>query len=399
MGFLDKLINGSRTKTINLGVCMDNVLITGDSTAGKSVVMNDYTIDALNRNYGIIIFRNHMSPINAYSIVKSPRYIYTIDCSENATTDSIDIFNGLSERDICSYILKIFDAYSDIPPECKMKYLNYIMLMRDLIRKSGKKNVKLSELVNYPIEKLEDFNLKYVTNPNEQLKNDRFLGTMRAEIIALESYFSVFATNTIGEIFSGVNGIEQILNKKPVIEVSMDFAVKQKESELVMTSIIDAINRCSVSATGRSNIAIIVDGVNNDSLINSGLDRLITGNQDFKVAYSIQDINNLSEKSNSWIDFADTYLFFRQTSTKNKEYCSLFFDTYEKQKVSYTSGSSNPSFFDRLAGRGAATYSRNTTTTTEKERVYPPEVFSGLKDNEAIYYDKKNNEHLRLTVF
>ena len=34
----------------------------------------------------------------------------------------------------------------------------------------------------------------------------------------------------------------------------------------------------------------------------------------------------------------------------------------------------------------------------EKERVYLPDVFAGLPDNTAIFYDKRNNMHTKLTV-
>ena len=37
--------------------------------------------------------------------------------------------------------------------------------------------------------------------------------------------------------------------------------------------------------------------------------------------------------------------------------------------------------------------------TYEKERVYTPEFFSSLPDNQAIYFNKKENYHCPLTVY
>lgn len=115
--------------------------------------------------------------------------------------------------------------------------------------------------------------------------------------------------------------------------------------------------------------------------------------------YTIQDISNLVEASNEWIDYADSYFFFRQNSNKNKEFCSEFFGTYERQKETVTNGVSNPSFWALLSGRGSSSKQSSTSITTEKERVYLPEVFAGLPDNQAIYYYKKNNEHMYLNVY
>ena len=115
----------------------------------------------------------------------------------------------------------------------------------------------------------------------------------------------------------------------------------------------------------------------------------IKNSRNFGVLYTVADISSLVEQSNEWIDFADTYFFFKQTSNKNKDFCSELFGEYEREKESVTMRDTKFFFYE----------SKDKTRSLEKERVYPPEIFSGLQDNQAIYYNKTNNEHTFLTVY
>ena len=161
-----------------------------------------------------------------------------------------------------------------------------------------------------------------------------------------------------------------------------------------MSAIIDAISRADFTSAPVSGINTVVDGAPNSFLIDSGLQKLIKSSKSIKVLFSVQDISNLVETSNEWIDYADSYFFFRQNSNNNKEFCSAFFGEYEKKKETVTKTVNAPSFWDILSGKGGDTNrQKSTAVSKEKERVYPPEVFASLPDNQAIYYNKKNNEH------
>lgn len=400
MGFLSFLKGATRgARTISLDASLGNVLISGNSKKGTEVIIKNYAIDSINKGCGVVIFRDQVTGVSSYpSITTSSRIIYEIDCADNSTTEQIDLFSGLNENDINSFIIKLFDSYNEIDKTKKMSYMNYLSLLRSLTKKAGK-NIKINELVDYPIEEVENLNIKYCTNPMEQSRNDRFLSSIRSEIRDLEAYFYDFSQNVIGYVLSGTKSLEKIFQLKPIIEISLDYSGKPDESRIIMSSVIDAINRFNLSLSTVSSINVIVDGAPNDILTESGLHKLIKGGRGFNALYTIQDISNLVEKSNEWIDFADSYFYFKQTSNKNKEFCSEFFGTYEKRKESVTKGTSNASFWDRMNGHGGSTRQDSKTVTYEKERVYLPEVFSGLPDNQAIFYSKKNNEHTYLTVY
>lgn len=399
MGFFSFIRNATRSnRRISIDASLENVLIAGSSRRGAEVIMKSYAIDSINKGYGVVIFRDIDVGMSAYpNITSSTRMIYDVDCSDNSASEQIDIFAGMNDNDVNSYIIKLFDTYNEIDKGKRMSFQNYIALLRSLAKKAGKR-VKLNNLSDFPIEEVESYNLTYCSGV-EQSRNDRFLSSIRSDIRELESYFFDFSTNTPGYVLSGNNSLEQIFKIKPLIEISLDFSTKPEESLLIMSAIIDAISKFNVSGSAVKSVNVIVDGVPNDALIASGLQKLIKGGRGFNVLYTIQDISNLVEESNEWIDCADSYFFFRQNSNKNKEFCSEFFGTYEKRKETVTSGVSNPTFWDRLNGRGSSSRQSSTAVTTEKERVYLPDVFAGLPENQAVYYYKKTNEHTLLNVF
>ena len=390
MGLFSLIKGGSRkAKDVALDSSMGNILITGFSKKGPEEIIRSYAIDALDNNSVLIVFRDQATGYSVYpSVTSSLNYVYEIDCADNSTTKQIDIFAGYNESEINNNIIKLFDQYSEIDKTKKMSFTNYIALLRGLAKKSGK-NVKLDQFIDYPIEEVEDLNFKYASSPMEQSRNDRFLSGIRANISELESYFYDFSQNVLGYIFSGNKSFDVIFSQKPIVEISLDFSGKFEESKIIMSTMVEALLKTNVFAMGKTGIKVIASEVPNEILIESGLQKLIKNNKTFGVLYTVADISSLIDQSNEWIDFADTYFFFKQTSNKNKDFCSELFGEYEKEKESVTMYNTKLFFYD----------SKDKTKTLEKERVYPPEVFSGLQDNQAIYYNKLKNEHIFLNVY
>ena len=168
---------------------------------------------------------------------------------------------------------------------------------------------------------------------------------------------------------------------------------------MLMGVMVDVICKLNLGAARRTGVTVIASEIPNEVLINSKFNKLMKNTHDCHVLYTVTDIATLVEKSNEWIEYADSYFFFKQNSNKNKEFCSEFFGTYERTKETQTTGTTSPTFWDMMSGRGTTTKQRSTTYVTEKERVYLPEVFATLLSNEAIYYFKRMNEHSRLTVY
>lgn len=391
------LIKGSMAsnKIVTIDSSLGNVLITGNSPRGSETIMRNYAIDTINQGGAVVIFRDSRNGFNAYpSVVNSNTMIYEINNEEGAITESIEVLSCFSDSECNQYIINMFDKYSEIDKSKRMSYQNYIALVRNLLKKRGRQ-IKLSDLERYSIEDIEDLNSSVNMPDTERNRNERFLNSIRPDIRELEAYFYDFSNNSVGEILSGNKTLEKILATKEVVEVSLDFTSKPKESEIIMTAIIDNICKLNYSAAKKSSVSVIVNEVPNECLIESGLNKLIKSTRNCSVLYTVTDISNLIEKSNEWIEYADSYFFFKQNSNKNKEFCSEFFGTYERTKVSNTYNA--PTFWSAIQGKGSA--SRGTTTTTEKERVYLPDVFANLLENQAIYYFKSTNEHSRLTVY
>ena len=391
------LIKGSMSsnKIVNIDSSLGNVLITGNSPRGSETVMRNYAIDTLNKGGGVVVFRDSRNGFCCYPTVAASRsMIYEINNEEGAVTNDIDVLSCFSDSECNQYIINMFDKYSEIDKSRRMSYQNYVALIRNLLKKRGRQ-LKFSDLERYTIEDVEDLNLSVSITDVERNRNERFLNSIRPDIRELEAYFYDFANNSVGEILSGNKTLEKIFSSKDVIEISLDFTAKPKESQIIMMAVIDNICKFSYNSSSKRSISVIVNEIPNECLIESGLNKLIKSTGNAKVLYSVADISNLIEKSNEWIEYADSYFFFKQNSNKNKEFCSEFFGTYEKTKVSQTR--TRPTFFDAIQGKGASM--KGTTTTTEKERVYLPDVFANLRENEAVYYFKSTNEHSLLTVY
>jgi len=391
------LIKGSTAsnKIVNIDSSLGNVLITGNSPRGSEIIMRNYAIDTINQGGVVVVFRDSRNGFSSYpTVVSSNSMICEINNEEGAVTDSIDILSCFSDSECNQYIIDLFDKYSEIEKSKRMSYQNYIALVRNLLKKRGRQ-LKFSDLERYSIEDIEDLNSSISMPETERNRNERFLNSIRPDIRELEAYFYGFSNNSVGEVLSGNKTLEKIFATKEIIEVSLDFTSKPKESEIIMTAIIDNICKYNYTAARRRTVSVIVNEVPNECLVESGLNKLIKSTGDCNVLYTVTDISNLIEKSNEWIEYADSYFFFKQNSNKNKEYCSEFFGMTDKPKVSKTR--SDPTFLHAIQGRGAST--KGTTTTMEKERVYLPDVFANLLENQAIYYFKRTNEHSRLTVY
>lgn len=391
------LIKGSmaNNKIVTIDSSLGNVLVAGNSPRGSEIIMRNYAIDTINQGGAVVIFRDSRNGFSAYpSVVNSRSMVCEINNEEGAISDSIEILSCFSDSECNQYIINMFDRYSEIEKSKRMSYQNYIALVRNLLKKRGRQ-LKLNDLEKYSIEDIEDLNFSVSMLETERNKNERFLNSIRPDIRELEAYFYDFSNNSVGEILSGNKTLGRIFETKEVVEVSLDFTYKPKESEIIMTAIIDGICKLNLLGCKKRSVSVIVNEVPNECLIESGLSKLIKSAGNCNVLYTVTDISNLIEKSNEWIEYADSYFFFKQNSNRNKEFCSEFFGTYERTKVSKTR--TDPTFWDAIQGKGTST--KGTTTTTEKERIYLPDVFANLLENQAVYFFKSTNEHSRLTVY
>jgi hypothetical protein len=381
---------------INIDMQLGNVAVIGNSKPGKEALLTNYAIDAYNGDAAIFLFRNAAMGMTTYpQISPSMNMVCEMDNSDNAMTEQFDAFAHCgTEADKNSAVIRLFEAYSPIDAGKKMNYQSYIDVIRRLFKAAGKQ-VRLNEYFNHSIEEIDDLNRRAPISQTEKDRNERFLNGFRADAMGIKSYFRAFSENTIGYIMSGTKNLEKIFQTKDFMEVSFDFSSKQSESEILLSIFIDNIKKYNFTMSRKKRVIVIADEIPNESLINSGFLRLLKMTN-CQAIFTVSDIANLIEKSNDWIEAADSYFFLRQNSNKNKEYCAEFFGKYEKQKISEMTGQTNqkPSIFNLgFIDPEKTTVTKNKTISYEKEYVYPPEEFAKLGDFDAIYFFKTNNIH------
>ena len=384
---------------ISLDKSLGNTILVGNSPRGVEAVMRNYLIDAINQGDAVVILRNGDNGFSAYPSVTNMRgRIYDIDISEELSAEQFDGYAGYSDREQDMAILQTMELYNEIDSAKKMKFQNYISIVRQLLA-TRKKRLRLNELYQYNIDEVEMLNASAPIPDVEKMRNERFFNSFRSEIFEFETYFYEFANNAVGHILSGAKPLETIFASKTVVEISLDFKSHETESNVLLRSVVNVLGKFNCMAAGKRGLTVAVNEIPNESLEQSGLQKLIKNTPNCSVIYSVADISKLLEKTNDWIEYADSYFFLRQTSDKNKEFSSSFFGTYEKQKVTTNQSRSTPTFWDRLNNRGATTNTSGTTVTTEKERVYQPDDFAVMPENEAIYFFKKSNSHNRIRLF
>ena len=390
---------GGRRSIVSIDRSLGNIALIGNSPKAVYSVMRNYTIDALNGNDAVVVLRGNTNSFSAYpSSVSTRNCVYEIDISEEQAAEQFDGFASYSDKERETAMIQTMELYNSIDPSKKMKFQNYISIVRSLLATRGKQ-LRLNELYEYNIDEVEMLNASARIPDVEKMRNERFFNSFRTDIIEFETYFYEFSNNAVGHIMSGNKSFENIFVNKNVIEFSFDFRSHEIESNVLLRSVVNLLCKFNLSAARKNGLVVVVNDIPNDALIQSGLQKLIKNMPNCRVVYSIADISKLIEQSNEWIEYADSYFFLMQNSDKNKEFSSSFFGTYEKQKVSTNTSRSDPTFWDRLANRGASTRTSGTTVTTEKERVYQPDDFATMPENEAIYFFKSTNSYSRITLF
>ena len=278
-----------------------------------------------------------------------------------------------------------------------------------LIKLAGK-TPKINELSSYTIETLEDINSRAHIPDAEKNLNERFFDGVRGDVAVIESYLYDFANNNAGFILSGDSSLEQIVSRGKIIEVSLDFSTRKEESELLLSILFDKLYKFDYSKVGINQLVVVLDELPNETLIKAGAEKMFMNAAPCHIVLSVMDVAMLAEKSNVFIDKPDSLFFFQQQSNKNQEYCSEFFGNYEKTKVSTTQTSgtntsrTRSSLWDYWNDRGTSNKTRGTsssvsyTSTTEKERVYLPDVFKNLPENQCIYFFRKDKSHNYLNI-
>ncbi len=412
MGLLNLFKNNKKQKSnlISIDGSLGNVLMCGNSRYGKERIISNYVIDALNGGGGLIVIRSVGGGYSAVpGITTQNAMIYDMDTGDGAFTEQFNPLAYLNDSQTAEFLFSVLNKYSQFESSMKMKFKQYISKMLYLIKLAGK-TPKINELSSYTIETLEDINSRAHIPDAEKNLNERFFDGVRGDVAVIESYLYDFANNNVGFILSGDSSLEQIVSRGKIIEVSLDFSTRKEESELLLSILFDKLYKFDYSKAGINQLVVVLDELPNETLIKAGAEKMFMNAAPCHIVLSVMDIAMLAEKSNVFIDKPDSLFFFQQQSNKNQEYCSEFFGNYEKTKVSTTQTSgtntsrTRSSLWDYWNDRGTSNKTRGTsssvsyTSTTEKERVYLPDVFKNLPENQCIYFFRKDKSHNYLNI-
>lgn len=362
--------------TINMG----NTAMLGNSCRGMQTVMEKCTADAISKGYAVLVFRNMSGRFSAAASGGSRR-VFSLNSNPYAPTGTLDIYAGLTDTDYAHRMLESFDRYRPINDTMSMLFEDYIALIVRLCHLS-RRRVKMKEFIGYDIAVVERMNNTLVTDPAEHYNNDLVIRAVQANAAALQAYFRQFARNRVGEVLSGADSLETVLDRNDVVEISLDFDNNDKESVILMDAIIDRVCDLRYSAMIKKQLCVIADQISNQYMQDSGLNRVLQMFPRCMMVYSVTDMCNLVKNSTDWLNRCTTTLCFRQNDQANMDYCSGLFGKIRRPVPT-------PSFFGGRLGLGIG---------FELVPKYGPEVFAALADDMAIHRNTMTNSDGRVRI-
>lgn len=359
----------------------ENTILMGCSTNGINAVMEKYILDAEKNGCAVLLFRDMH---NAYSATTSGAHaVFSMNSSRYTPGNSLDLYAGLTEDDYACSMLETMDRYHHIDNMVRMEFEEYIALIIRLARLSMKR-VKMNEFILYPIAEVRRLNDALVADPLEHDTNESLINSVNKNIGVLQAYFSKFGKrrSTVGDMLSGSDSLERVLDRNSVLEISLDFAGNEPESAILMDAFIDRFCRnFNFAHMTKKRLCILADQISAKHLQETGFDRMLNMGPGFPILYSVQDITNLTQTNTNWVNLCKTVLCLQQTASQNAKYCSDMFGTVIKWRM-------HINWFGRLGF----------TMVPTKEQKYEQQVFLQLSDHEAIYYnrDTRNSQKVRL---
>lgn len=368
----------SGTLIINLDTTLENTVLAGTSPKGISTVMESFAADAERKNAGVLLIRN----LNGgCSLTASMGSTFRMTTQNSVMGDSLDMFAGLKSHEYSRCLLELMDRYCTIDSTKRIIYDDYLQMVIELHRKKHV-SVKPNELANFSVSDVRALNQAVTTDISERDQNELFLKAHNADLNILQSYFRIFKRNKLGELTSGTQSFEKVLDSNGVVEITLDFANNEKESVDFLDVLIDRLCMRRTSIMVKKQVYVIMDQVSNEHMIEAGAQRILSLAPWCYMMYSVTDISNLVKNSTVWVNQCTTMLCFRQFSAANMQYCSDLFGTHRVPKVGC-------SWFGRLGFN----------VNFVEEPIYKTGDFAKLPDNTAIFRTSKTGQHCRLQVY
>lgn len=407
MQFIGGYLTPAQSKE-NSNKLLGNVLMSGTPNEGQAVFIKNMLLQSHMENKSIVIFTNKDSPLNNnlnafQQEMTGQKKIWNLDFSDFSKSDAINPFVRLAATDAKDFIMDLLKQHR---PMNEMESINigrYVnMVVKALL--SSNQPIKLNELIHYGEQHVaEKLIIESGLSEGEMRRIQRFI-TSFEYVVLYETYFDLIYENGLGDIFSGEENIQEIINGGNILVITVEQSIRKESSEATIQLLLKLLLKNINDIQLEEGALVVFDGIRiqNMDLLNNILQ--LNQNKNISSVFTAEDISEqIKLGGNQFIDKCKTFAIFTQSSNANCQYWSDFCGYQESTQVSW--GYSTNQTGNIRGGFGSqGVVERQDYRVTgmnmskQLKPIYRPEVFRALKEKELILFSKTVNKKRKLSL-
>lgn len=395
----------SQTQLKTINELLGNICLTGVPNQGFTHTMQTFLTYALQKKQKTIIFTNKNSTLftnfQQYRQQQQQQnfQVTHIDFSDIANSDSLNPFISFSPTDKKDLILEMFSQYKKLNEADVVKLERYVLYILRIFTHHHIP-ITLDHMIDYDIDALLDLVEASTFRDAEKRRMTRFFNEMYSQYLVLESYLDLLNVHGLGDILTGEQSMETLLQQQNALLFTLDQQQKQQLSN-VMLKLMSSVWQKTIPTDANENYWVFIDGIQWEDMQDLHKFLRMSLTHPINCVYTVEDIAALSSKyGNSFVEHTSSFFVFTQNSYENCNYWSQFFGTYEQMEMNYTYTPTKKIPFQLSPAVGKRPKQQQTSMSTNRVQkpLYKPEVFQRLKDNEAIMFLKEVNRRKKLTI-
>ncbi|UOE53486.1 hypothetical protein [Cytobacillus oceanisediminis] len=409
MQFIGGYLTTAQTQE-NTNKLIGNVLMSGVPNEGQAVFIKNLLLQSLMENKSIVIFTNKDSLLNNslttfQQEMKGQKKIWNLDFSNFSKSDTINPFSNLAVTEIKDLIIDILKQQRPMNETESINIGRYVnMIIKALM--SSNQSIKLNELIDYGDHRVAaNLIMESGLPEGERQRTQRFIKSFEF-VVLYETYFDLINEKGLGDIFSGEENIEDILNSGNILVITVEQSINKESSEATIQLLMKLLLKNFSNRKIDDGALFVFDGIRmqNMDLFNNILQLNQTNN--VSSVFTVEDVSEQIKLSgNQFIDKCKTFAIFTQSSNANCQYWSDFCGYHESTQVSWGYSPSSNETGKGKGGFGSQGVverqeyrATNMGTSKQLKPIYRPEVFRGLKDKELILFSKSVNKKRKINL-
>jgi len=392
----------------NSNKLIGNVLMSGAPNEGQAAFIKTLLLQSLMEKKSIVIFTNKDSPLNNsltafQQEMTGQKKIWNLDFSNFSKSDAINPFSQLAVTEVKDLIMDILKQHRPMNETESINIGRYVnMIIKALL--SANQSIQMNELINYgdPMAAAKLI-MESELPEGEMQRIQRFIKSFEY-VVLYETYFDLINENGLGDIFSGEENMDDILDAGNILVITVEQSINKESSEATIQLLLKLLLKNFSHKKLDEGTLFVFDGIriHNMDLFNNILQ--LNQNKNVSSVFTVEDVSEQIKLSgNQFIDKCTTFAIFAQSSNANCQYWSDFCGYHESNQVSWgyspnETGKIKGGFGSQGLVERQEYRVTNMGTSKQVKPIYKPEVFRALKEKELILFSKTVNKKRKLSL-